>query len=124
VSKAALELTRAAVWRWLVIQIAVVVLLALIFLFFQGMGFAGSVLLGGAISILPNGLFARWWFSYFKAKAATRLVGKFYVGEIAKLVLTIVLFIAAFEFLPLHVIGCLLGYVVAQMAFWIAPLLG
>src|SRR5262249_25602252 len=116
--------TRATIWHWFKVQIAVVVLLTLIFLIFQGMQFAGSVLLGGAISILPNALFARWWFAYFKAKAANRLVGKFYVGEVIKLVLTVLLFIIVLTFISwVNILAYLLGFLMAQIVFWIGPVL-
>ncbi len=123
-SKAALEVTRTTVLRWFLVQMIVVVLVAVIFLLFKGMAFATAVLLGGVISVLPHAIFARWWFAYFTAKAGNRMIAKFYVGEVVKLFLTVILFILVFTFMSVNILACLLGYIIAQVAFWLGPLFG
>jgi ATP synthase protein I len=47
----------------------------------------------------------------------------FYVGEVLKLCLTAVLFVLTLAYLPVNVLACLVGFIVAQVAFWLAPLL-
>lgn len=122
-SRAALQITRATVQRWFTIQGLVVILVTLITLF-VGKIQAGSVLIGGIMCILPTAVFARWWLASYKAgDAMQRLVKVFYVGEILKLVLTGVLFVLGLMFFPLQLVWCLVGYMSAQVAFWIAPLL-
>lgn len=123
VSRAALQITRATVQRWFTIQSIVVILIALATLFI-GIIQAGSVLIGGVLCILPTALFARWWFASYNADDANRrLIKIFYLGEIFKLALTGLLFVVALMFFPVQLVWCLTGYMSAQVAFWIAPLL-
>lgn len=121
-SKAALQITRTKVQRWFTIQGVVVVVLTLLTLF-AGLLQAGSVLIGGILCIVPTALFARWWFSSYKAGSTNQLVKIFYIGEILKLALTGLMFVLALLFFPIQLLWCLIGYIAAQIAFWIAPLL-
>lgn len=122
-NKDTLSLTRATLKRWFFIQMTVVLTASLVLFFFFGAELAISLLAGGIIVMLPNALFACWWLTDYKAKAANRLLGKFYLGEIMKLVLMGVLFVLALKYLLfLNVLVCLIGLMVAQFGFWAGPL--
>jgi ATP synthase protein I len=122
VSKAALKTTRASVYRWFLFQSMAVVVVSLVALILQGIQFAQSVLLGGVICLLPNLLFARWWFAYYRVQAVRKIVGIFFCAELLKLVLIGLFFVLVVVWLPINILGCLLGFMAAQVAFWLAPL--
>ncbi len=121
-SRAALGATRATVYRWFRLQLIIITAAVLLFWFFQGIDFAKAVILGALVCMLPNVLFARWWFLRFKASDPSRLLKYFYLGEIGKLCLIGILFLLVLKFLTLNVLGCLVGFIIAQLAFWVAPL--
>jgi ATP synthase protein I len=123
VSRAALRATRKIVYRWITLQILAVIVISLLFFLWQGIAFASSVLVGGVSCIVPNGLFALCWFAWFRVSAVRRLVVVFYFGELLKLFLMGVLFVLAQKLLSMDVLGALIGFITAQVAFWIAPLL-
>lgn len=108
--------------RWFTLQAIVVIVVTLAALWF-GTVQAGSVLLGGIVCILPTLVFARWWFAAYHADQLRRLVKVFYLGEILKLALIGLLFVIALWIFPLHIGWFLVGYMSAQLAFWLAPLL-
>jgi len=105
-----------------VVQAIVVIAIAIGFFFYQGRFFAISVIVGGVLCVLPNLLFARWWFAYYSASATARLVKVFYLGELAKLCSIGVLFLLVIKFLSVSLLGCLIGFICAQIAFWVASL--
>ena len=121
-SRTALRATRTTVYRWIAVQSLAVIVISLLFFIWQGIAFANSVLLGGAFCILPNSLFALGWFARFRVSAVRRLVMVFYFGELLKLFLMGVLFVLAQKLLSMDVLGALIGFITAQVAFWIAPL--
>jgi ATP synthase protein I len=120
-SKAALSVARATVYRWFIIQFIALIFGSAFFFFFEGSEFALSILLGGGICILPQLLFARWWFDHFRANAAHRLIKVFYIAELTKLLLTGFLFVFALRFLSINIVGCLIGFIGSQIVFWLAP---
>lgn len=122
-SRVALHITRSQVNRWFLVQIVGIVVATMICLWLRGLFFAKSVCLGGFLCFIPQWVFARLWLAYYKASAAPKLVVMFYIGEVIKLLLTGFLFIGMYKYITLDVIGCLVGFVVAQVAFWIAPLI-
>lgn len=73
-------------------------------------GSAGlSALLGGLVAIVPSAWFAWRAFHYNGTRQAERVVGSFYMGEVGKFTLLVVLFALVFKLVePLHV-GALFG---------------
>ncbi len=122
VSRTALRATRTIVYRWIAIQSLAVMVISSLFFLWQGIAFAGSVFLGGLLCILPNVLFAVWWFAYFRVNAANHLVKVFYFGELFKLFFIGFLFVWAQKFLFINLLAALIGFMGAQVAFWFAPL--
>ena len=102
------------------IQTLVVVLLSLLFLFSSRQS-AYSVLLGGFCSVLPSIYFAYRLFRYVGARMAKQAVGAFYFGEVVKLAMIALLSILVFKFIPIQPLSFFVGFIVAQLAFWIAP---
>lgn len=83
---------------------------------------AGSWFVGGLVCVLPNIYLYRRVFSFFGARQAKKIISAFYWGEAIKLLLTAICFVGALQIpwiLPLWVF---LGYIFAQIGFWIAPI--
>jgi len=123
VSRAALHITRSQINRWFLVQFLAIIIATISFLWLQGPFFAQSIFLGGLLCMLPQWLFARLWLAYYKASAAPKIIRMFYVGEVIKLLLTSCLFVLTLIYIPINPIACLSGFMIAQVAFWMAPLL-
>lgn len=123
VSRAALHVTRSQINRWFLVQFLAVIVATLVALLLQGLFIAQSVFLGGLLCMLPQWLFARLWLAYYKASEAPKIIKMFYIGEVLKLLLTAALFLLILRYVPINPIACLIGFVVAQVAFWVAPLI-
>jgi ATP synthase protein I len=80
---------------------------------------ACSMLTGGVIQIVPQAYFARLAFRYRGAKQAPEILRAIYKGETGKLLLTVVLFALAFNFIkPLHMPGLFLSYSAMIIVQW------
>ncbi len=80
--------------------------------------------LGGAIAVIPNYAFASIvFFRRKREQDAGKAVNTFYLAEAIKLMLTALMFAAAF--IAVQVEGPLLfvGYIGALLMHWLAPLL-
>lgn len=82
-----------------------------------------SIIIGGLISILPNAYFARMLFRYSGAIVAQKIVKSFYQGEAMKLLLTFSLFALVFKTFNVVPLAFMVGFMVAQLMFWFAPLI-
>jgi len=82
---------------------------------------AYSVLLGGAAWSLPGFYFV--WNLFSKTGTAKIILYRFYRAEIGKLLFSAVLFILIAKFLTVNIGAVLLGFGVAQLSFWLAPVL-
>ena len=117
VTEIVLRAMRLQAWRVVYVQAVV----ALIVSSLLGLGFglrAGwSALLAGGICVLANSYYVYRVFRTTGAHQVERVVQGFYRGEVAKLVVSIVLFYAAFTYVdlsPLPFFGC---YVITQLAY-------
>ena|SRR3990167_2380510 len=116
-----LPLIRLDFYKVLLLQSAVVVIVFLILWAAKGFSVAASFLLGGLICILPSAwlmrrLFAKW------GKAPKRLLRTFLVGETVKLLLITLFFIIVLHWSFITPFSLLAGFIVAQFAIWLAPL--
>lgn len=111
------------VWTLIRIQLALTVLIAIIFMFKGGIDAAFSAVLGGLVCLVPNAYFARKLFKHSGARAARQIVNGFYKGEAFKLMLTVALFAMVFKFLSINPLVFFVAYIAAQMVFWFAPLI-
>ncbi|MDT8398171.1 MAG: F0F1 ATP synthase subunit I [Pseudomonadales bacterium] len=82
---------------------------------------AYSVLLGGLISTVPNGYFARKAFKYRGARYTPEIVKSFYAGETGKMVMTAGLFALVFAGVrPLNEPAVVIGFTLTILAGLIA----
>lgn len=96
---------REFAFKQILISTVIVLLCSLATYFIWGLSFALSVLSGGAISVIPNFVFAHKAFKYAGARASEKVLDAFYSGEKLKIVLTAVLFALAFKFLAIEPIA-------------------
>ena len=96
-----------------VIQFFICVIAALVSLLLIDLVAAYSILLGGLISIVPNGYFAWKAFRFRGARNTPLIVKSFYAGETGKLVMTGVLFALVFAGIrPLNELAVILSFIV------------
>ncbi len=101
------------------IQLVVAVIVSLIALLIDfKTGF--SVFVGGMVCVIPSSYFAFKAFSVAGAQKSREVVRAFYMGEVIKLLLTVVLFIVAFKLLPISPAPMLTGYFLTLLANWLA----
>lgn len=89
----------------ILISVIVVLACSIATYFIWGLSYAISVLAGGAISIIPNFVFAYKAFKYAGARSSEKVLDSFYSGEKLKIVLTAILFALAFRFLAIEPIA-------------------
>jgi ATP synthase protein I len=100
----------------------VLVLVAALVLPFDWLS-AYSVLLGGLISIVPNGYLASLAYRFTGARAATDVAGSLYRGEIGKFVLTAVMFALVFVLVkPLSAPALFAAFILTTVLNWVLVL--
>ncbi|WP_371187451.1 ATP synthase subunit I [Thalassotalea maritima] len=77
---------------------------------------AVSALVGGAVSIVPNFIFALKAFRYAGARQAKQVVDSFYSGVKLKMMVTAILFALSFKFLELHQLAFFATFSLAMVA--------
>ena len=103
-------------FRVIVLQATVGVLIGLLFGLVQGWTAAYSALLGGLVAVIPNVYFTYKAFQYFGARSIAVIVQSFWAGEMGKLILTAVFFAVLFLGVkPLNVLAVFSGYILVQM---------
>lgn len=96
-----------------VIQVLLCVTAALVSLLLLDMVAAYSILLGGFISIVPNGYFAWKAFRFRGARNTPLIIKSFYAGETGKLIMTGVLFALVFAGIrPLNELAVILSFII------------
>lgn len=101
-------------------QLLVTLLAAVLAFGFGDVRAAYSALVGGGISTLVTLYFARQVFSARIGATATTIARAFLMGEIVKILLTVVLLSIAFLWLKVSPLPLLLAYMAALMAYWLA----
>jgi ATP synthase protein I len=110
---------RRVAFKVIGIQLIVVVAISLIALAIDfKTGY--SVFVGGMVCVIPASYFAFKAFSVAGAQRAREVVKAFYLGEVIKLLLTVVLFIVAFKLLQVSPAPMLMGYFMTLVANWLA----
>lgn len=104
-------------------QLGVSILIAIALTCFAGTKAGLSAILGGLVSAIPNAVFAIKLFQYQGARAAKQIVNSFYIGEVLKIILSIVLFALVFIFFKIVPLVFFATYIVVQMMVWFAPLI-
>jgi len=101
------------------IQLLVTLLVAFMAFGFGDARAAYSALVGGGISTLVTFYFARQVFSARIGASAAKIARAFLVGEVVKILLTVVLLSIALFWLDVSPLPLLLAYMAALMAYWL-----
>lgn len=104
--------------RLIASQLIVTIMTSLLFTFLDSKA-AYSALLGGLVAVIPNCVFAYRLFVHKDAQAANAIVSSFYRGEAIKLLITIVLLMLVFRFIPVMALVFFTTYILALLVFWI-----
>lgn len=89
---------------------------------FFGLHSSGAALIGGVISLLANIICAQRMFMGHTLEAKS-LLDQFYLAEVFKIVVTVLMFVIIYRFISLNYLFLIVGYSCAQLSFWLAPLL-
>ena len=87
---------RSAAYKMLAIEALITVVAVIVLLITVDIETAGSVALGGLAYIVPNVYFAKYVFRHSAADSAQLAMRWFYVGEIIKIIATVLIFTMAF----------------------------
>jgi ATP synthase protein I len=90
-------------------------------LLFNSFRSAYSLFLGGVCYVLPNIYFAYNFFKNMGARNAKKMIRAFYIGEVVKFLMIGVLSILVFKLFTINLLLFFIGFIVTQVAFWIAP---
>jgi ATP synthase protein I len=107
-------------FKLIIIQATIVSVMSVLFGFFS-LKSAYSIFLGGFCCILPSIYFAYKLFKSVSARMLGKAMGALYFGEVIKLFLIGVLSILVFKFIPIIPMDFFIGFICAQLAFWVAP---
>ncbi len=102
------------------IQLSLTLLIAVASLVLGSFKTAYSASIGGGISTLVTLYFASRVFSVRAGEPAAKIARAFYLGEVVKLLLTVVLLSVALLWLDVSPLPLLLAYIAALMAYWLA----
>ena len=102
------------------IQLLVTLLIVAVSAIFSNAQAAYSALIGGGVSTLATLYFASQVFSVRIGSPAAKIARAFYLGELVKLLLTVVLLSIALLWLNVSPLPLLLAYMAALMAYWLA----
>ena len=107
--------------RILLLQMIVTFILSTI-ISFVNLAAGYSVLLGGLICVIGNGVFIKKGLVQTGALAARQILFDIYRGEFLKILAISGLFILVFKYLKIVPWAFFVGYIVTQLAFWSFPL--
>ena len=112
----------SAVRKVLVCQILIIAIAVLGFSFMDGLNKTVSSMLGGLTAFVPNAFFG-WLVSSSTGKSPRKAVNAFYLGEVGKWMLTIVMFVLAFRYSGVEIFPLFATYILAISVFWFALLM-
>jgi F0F1-type ATP synthase assembly protein I len=115
-----LNLGRQQAISFLKLQCLAVLLVAIGFLLVS-LQYSLAALSGGAICLLANGYFVYKAFRVVGATQAKGIASGFIIGEIGKISITVILMVGAFLYTSLLPLPLLVGFLLTQSVFWVAP---
>jgi ATP synthase protein I len=116
-----LNVGRQQAVKILIAQLSISLLVALVYGLLQGVNAGYSALWGGLTCVIANFFFFRKAFKYAGAQASQQIMRGFMFGQLGKFLITVGLFVLAFVIGHIQPMALFIGYVCAQVAFWLAP---
>ncbi|MBR7888106.1 ATP synthase subunit I [Marinomonas sp. A79] len=115
---------KKAIFRFLLLQILLVLLISLGIFYVSGGLYGYSFILGAFSSLLPSVYMAWRVFAYKGVRPAKEVVRSFYRGEAGKLVLTAIVLSLVFILVkPISAEYFFAGFGVAILSHWLSPIL-
>jgi len=108
--------------KLLVIQAIIIIMIAS-FGLFKEFKVAIALLSGGMSVLLANLYFVFKVFTNSGAQANKQVVRAFYLGESVKVAISVILLVVAFILLPGSEMYVLVGYIIALLLQWLAPMI-
>lgn len=105
-------------YRLVFMQLGGVLLLTVMVSFASNAINGAAVLAGGFAYGLPNLVFVWRVFRYAGAKQMHLFVAAFFVGEMAKLIISAILFLLIVKYLAVSLLSALIGFIGAIVSFW------
>lgn len=112
---------RHAAMKWLVWQIAILIVVTIVCAVAVDAQVAWSAMLGGFCTIAPNAIFAAYAFRFAGARYAKEIYQSFKRGSGLKLLLTMVLVSLCFKFADVVPAPYFGGFLIGIMAQWFVP---
>ncbi len=107
---------RAAAFRLVYVQLIITVVITLLSYAFSGLVMAYSVILGGAVYILPNIYFVRSALKSVGSETPQSILSRFYFGEGQKFLLAMAMFALCFTLIkPLHVVSFFAAHILIMI---------
>lgn len=91
--------------------------------FYAGAAAGIAALYGVSICILANSVFAWLLFRHQGALAAKKIISSFYIGELIKMGITIIMFGLAVVTFKLLFLPLIASYIICQLVWYICPLM-
>jgi len=107
-------------WRIVGLQIILVVGLSAFFLLYR-VGFALGVLCGGMAMVLGNIIVSACFFHHYRQSSAINTLIKFIIGKFGQFLVLILLFLLYATKVKLPLLAFIVGVVLSQMVYWVAP---
>lgn len=109
--------------KLLSVQFIVTFIVAIILGLFTNLLIMRSVLLGGFVVIVPTFLFSLIFFKNSGALNARKIARNFYLAELIKINLSVILFALVFIFCKIMPLVFFITFIIVQMITWFMPLL-
>jgi ATP synthase protein I len=105
----------------MIFQVAVALAISAVIWLGWGLVAGASAFVGGLTCAIPNLYFAHRFFKATGALATKQIVRGMYRAEMIKLLLTALLFLVVFTYLPIDALPFFIGFVLAQLTAWFSP---
>lgn len=99
-------------------QLGITALASLLALWFGDARAARSAALGGGISVVATAYFAWRVFAFSENQSLDKVVRAFYVGEVSKILITVVLFYVVITWVDVAHLPLFLTYIATLLAYW------
>jgi len=115
--------TRNQALRIVYLQLLIIILVAIIWLYSSGKPAALSVLLGGIAWLIPTYFFIKKVFTSRQSRSASKITSDFFLAEVLKLFLSGVLIVCFLRIFSVFLLPFLLGYIGAVFVGFLTPLI-
>ncbi|MCK4609340.1 MAG: ATP synthase subunit I [Gammaproteobacteria bacterium] len=110
-----LQKARKDAYKLIILQIAVAMLLFVVWWWFKDFAAGISAILGAIACIIPSIYFVHKFFSKHE-RTTGQIIRDFYIGELVKLFMSAIFLVLIVKFLPVQLVAVVIGYVAAYLS--------